>query len=388
MELHPTDANLLATTTDPSVGFDHIPTGTTPYHLHFRRLVHRLGLAAARSNDLRIYEAGPLAVGINAGRCLIADQAYDLAEQPSIALPSNTTTNLYLDDTGTLQATADPFPTDRGTHLRLASVTTDEQAITQLHDLRGESLYQTPSATLLGLTATPEEINRALTGISPSVDAAALDLLTGGSNQAADSLHQHLTTTQSVDGRASIVMANFSFDPTASVALEFSLPLLQMSPTYLELGPDQTHLQQTTPTATYPLVGSTHLAHNHPGPLTSSTTAALIGPVPIHANVVDIILSVATNTESVTSTDGITATVYANGQPLTSTHPSLNADDGPGFRCTDAGDGTPAQINTTHAAVNRGDLLTVDLTLTDTGPITQAPTNIAVLVVMRPTVPE
>ncbi|MEM6551157.1 MAG: hypothetical protein AAF750_03420 [Planctomycetota bacterium] len=388
MELYPTDANLLATTTDPSVGFDHIPTGTTPYHLHFRRLVHRLGLAAARSNDLRVYEAGPLAVGINAGRCLIADQAYDLAEQPSITLPSNTTTNLYIDTNGALQTTADPFPTDRGTHLRLATVITDEQAITQLQDLRGESLYQTPSATLLGLTATPSEINQALTGINPTVNADFLNILTGGPDQTADNLHQHLATSQTVDGRASITMANFSFDPAASVALQFNLPFLQAGPTFLELAPDHTYLQQTTANASYPLVGSTHLAHTHAGPLNASTTGSLIGPVPIHANVVNVVLSAATNTQSPTTTDGISATVYANGQPLTSTHPSLTAADGSGFRCTDAGDGTPALINTANAAVNRGDLLTVDLNLTDTGPVTQAPTDLAVLVVMRPTLPE
>ncbi|MEM1210661.1 MAG: hypothetical protein AAGI68_00025 [Planctomycetota bacterium] len=388
METYPTDANLLAQTTDPSVGFDHIPTGTTPYHLHFRRLVQRLGLAAARANDLRVYEDGPLSVGVYPGRCLIADQPHDIPAQSGIALTASVTTRLYLDSAATLQATTDSFPSDRSTHLRLAEVITDDQIITQITDLRGESLYQAPSPALLGLTATADEINQALSGIDPSVNAAFLNILTGGPSQTADSLHQHLTTTQSIDGRASIVMANLTGDPSATVSLQFSLPFLQPAPTLLELAPDHTHLQQNTPQATYPLVGSTHLHHTHPGPLTASSIGSLLGAVPISGTVVDVIVSIANNTQSTTTTDGIAATVYANGQALTSTPPSITAVDGSGFRCTDAGDGTPAQINATHANVNRGDLLTVDLTLTDTGPISQDPADVAVLVVLRPDTPE
>lgn len=42
------------------------------------------------------------------------------------------------------------------------------------------------------LTATPEEINQALDGINPTVDAAALNVVTGGESSNGDSEHTHL----------------------------------------------------------------------------------------------------------------------------------------------------------------------------------------------------
>src|SRR5690606_16584038 len=56
-----------------------------------------------------------------------------------------------------------------------------------------------PHGVTLGLTVTAERINGALAGTQETVDAAALNLLTGGGQSTADSEHRHLQILQDDD---------------------------------------------------------------------------------------------------------------------------------------------------------------------------------------------
>jgi hypothetical protein len=44
-EVYPSDSELLNLQSDSETGVEYIPTGTAPYYLHFRKLLHRLLLA-------------------------------------------------------------------------------------------------------------------------------------------------------------------------------------------------------------------------------------------------------------------------------------------------------------------------------------------------------
>jgi hypothetical protein len=134
----------------------------------------------------------------------------------------------------------------------------------------------------------------------------------------------------------------------------------------------------------YALVGTVQVQRVHEGELTDSQTAAPIGAVPMDGQVVDVIISAGQNIESDTSADGLTATVKNNGTAICTTDPTLTDAAGAGFRCTDQGDGTAAVLKSDGAEqVVRGDLLTVDLTRSVSGNVTQQFTDVAVLVVIR-----
>ena len=57
-EIYPSDAELNALLEDAETGVEYIPSGTTPYYVHFRKLLYRLLLATKRANDLRVYKEG------------------------------------------------------------------------------------------------------------------------------------------------------------------------------------------------------------------------------------------------------------------------------------------------------------------------------------------
>jgi hypothetical protein len=101
---------------------------------------------------------------------------------------------VWLDDAGAVQTSTAALPTDRTTFVPLASVTSEAGQIMEVVDLRGETFLAVPDTALIGLTATAAEINQALAGINPTVDAAALNVLTGGAGSAADNEHHHENT--------------------------------------------------------------------------------------------------------------------------------------------------------------------------------------------------
>ncbi|MEM9019325.1 MAG: hypothetical protein AAGC44_02080 [Planctomycetota bacterium] len=385
-ETYPADHDLLALAEDPATAVPYIPTGLSPYHLSFRRMLHRLLRVAERGNDLRVYPLGGRLVGVYGGRCFVGDQAREVAPVTSLELTSDATTHLYLDINGDIAASTAGLPADRATFIPLAEVTTDAEAVTQLTDLRGEALLQAQTAALAGITASAESINLALDGAAASVSASNLTALTAGAQSSADSLHRHVNTTQTVAGQATVGFSNLSSDPAAQVALALDLPNLLPDAVRLRIDPTTGTFQQNHQGVTYGLLGVADLGYRHHGDLTASLTDQLIGAVPVAGRVTDIVLSCGLNITSSDPTDGLTATAKVNGNVLTTTASALSSADGVGMVSTAQGDGTPATLKTdTTPDVVRGDVLTLDLDLTTSGTVSQWPRHVAVLVIVRAT---
>lgn len=321
-EIYPADAELLDLETDSATGVEYIPTGRNPYFLEFRRLVQRTLLATQRANDLRIYPDGPLSVGLRPGTCSIGGTTLDVPGVTGFALPDNSTTDLWLDAAGGLQS-GPALPTDPTARLPLARAVTAAGSIAALTDLRGGTFLQIPSLAGLNITVTVQQVNQALDGIASTVTAAALNTLTAGPTSDATPLHTHAPPPLAVQ-------------------------------------------------------------YAHAGPLIASQTSKLMGAAPFTGQVVAVFLSVGRNTESLTATDGVSATVKVNGNAVTTTAPRLAASDGANFRSTAQGHGTPAAIKTDGTQnVTQGDVLTVDLART-LGTQTVDATDVVVGVVIRP----
>lgn len=321
-EIYPSDSELLELETDTATGVQYIPTGRNPYFLEFRRLVQRTLLATQRANDLRVYADGPLSVGVRPGSCSIGGTTLDVPAVTGLAIPDNATTFIWINAAGTVQS-GPTVPGDPTTRLPLARIVTASGAMTALTDLRGETFLRVPSLAALNLAASAQEINRVLDGTNPSVTAAALNTLTAGPTSGADALHTH--------------------------------------------APSRLAVQYT-----------------NAGALLASQSARLMGAVPFTGSVVSIFLSIGRNTESLTATDGVSATVKVNGVALTTTSPRLVASDGANFRSTAQGHGTPAALKTDGTQnVTQGAVLTVDLTRT-IGTQTVDATDVVVCVVVRP----
>lgn len=383
-ETYPTDRELLALSQDDATGVEYIPTGQSPYVTAYRRMLYRLLRAAERANDLRVYEMGGRMVGVRGGRCFVGAQPRDIASPSPIELAADATTHLYVNESAAIIASTTGLPADRATFIPLAEVVTDAERVTVLTDLRGESFLQAQSAALAGITATTNAINQALDGITPDVTAANLSILTAGSLGTADTQHRHLFTGQDVDGPATVSFANLSNDAAATIGLNFSLPLVMPDVTRLQVDRDTGYLQQSHLGEAYHLLGGTALQWTHPGALASSPTSQLVGCAPVSGEIVAVILSARLNTQSSDNADGLSLNASVNGNPLTTAPATLTAADGSAFRSTDQGDGVAATIATDGTEdISRGDLITLDLTYTDNGTVSQQPTDLAVLVVIK-----
>ncbi|MEO1235560.1 MAG: hypothetical protein AAFX76_02100 [Planctomycetota bacterium] len=388
-EIHPQDAALLTATRDDATGVEYIPTGRSPYFLEYRRSLYRTLRAAERANDLRVYADGDLTFGVRPGRCYIGDAPVVFDGQSGVPLVPSATTSLWLDSSGAVQASTSGLPDDRGSFIPLAEITTLAQTIGTITDLRGEAFLQAPGPALLGLTATAEEINRALEGAASTVTDVALNQLTAGPFAAADSLHSHASFKQDVPGEAVFRVVNNSFDPSADLSVRFSIPELSLTDTVVSLGPAHRFLQQTRGDITHSFVGSIHLQTSAPGTLGGDRVDIPVGAVPIDGQVTAVVLSLAGNLQSSDSADGVTAVVRVNGAALTDTPARLTSADGPGFVCTDRGDGVAAILTDTGAEdVRRGDVVTLDLTRRALGTISAQARHATVLVVVRPDRPE
>jgi hypothetical protein len=138
-EVYPSDNDLLNLQSDSETGVEYIPTGTAPYYLHFRKLLHRLLLATCRANDLRVYDEGGLDVGVKAGKFWLGTELVSYGGSTGNTLADNKgSIYVYLDAQGTLvtnQYTS--FPSMATTpHVRLAVVTTSGGDIMSLLDCR------------------------------------------------------------------------------------------------------------------------------------------------------------------------------------------------------------------------------------------------------------
>lgn len=383
-ETYPDDTTLLALNQDDVTGVEYIPTGQSPYVTAYRRMLYRLLRATERANDLRVYPIGGRLVGIRAGRCFVGDQPHNVAEPSPIELAADTTSHLYVNVSGVIITSTTGLPADRATFIPLAEVVTDSSDVTSITDLRGEAMLQAQSAALAGINATADEINQALDGIDSNVTAANLSTLTDGSSSTADAMHRHLSTGQDVAGPAMVSNVNLSMDAAATVGFEFSLPLVMPGSTRLQLDRTTGFLQQTYQGESYHLLGSQAMQWTHDGALSSTITDELVGSIPVSGEIVEVILSTRLNTQSSDTADGLSLDASINGNTLTTTPASLTATDGSGFRSTDQGDGAAASIVTDGTEqVSRGDLLAIDLSYTANGTVSQQPTDIAVLVVIK-----
>ena len=383
-ETYPSDSTLLALDQDDATGVEYIPTGQSPYITAYRRMLYRLLRATERANDLRVYEMGGRTIGVRAGRCFVGDQPRTIAAPSPIELTADATTHVYVNESGTIVTSTTGLPADRATFIPLAEAITDSDNITSLTDLRGESFLQAQSAALAGITATSSEINQALAGIDASVTANNLSALTAGPTSTADSLHRHVSTVQDVDGPAGVTFANFSNDATAGISLVLSLPSVMPDITQLSVDRATGFLQQSYLGQTYHLVGASHLQWTHSGAFASSVTGQLVGAIPVSGEVVDVILSAGLNTQSSDTADGLSLSASINGNALTTSPATLTSADGSGFRSTSQGDGaTPTLATDGTEDVNRGDLVTIDLTYSANGTVSQQPTDLAVLIVVK-----
>lgn len=387
-ERYPNDLELLTKSVDEMTGVEYIPTGASPYVLAFRRLVDRLLRTCERANDLRVYAESGLQFGVRSGRCRINNQPIIFEGIDSQALSTNTTSHIWIDTAGDIQIGTD-FPADPTSYIALASLTTDDTTIIDLQDRRGESFLQVPTTATLGLTAAIGEINQALDGISPTVSALSLNLLTQGPTTSADLFHRHVQCAQDVPGLANYALINHTSDPGGNYALVFFLPALESQATYLELNKDNYFLQQRHGNQSYNMLGALSVQQTLRGNVTSSINDQLLGAVPVAGTISALVISASNNMVSDDNSDGIAVSLKVNGQIVTTTAAKLTAADGSGFVCTDQGDGTQAVLDATGLAeVQRGDVLHFDLTYTTNGTVTMPPSDVVITAIIRAAQPE
>ncbi len=138
-EVYLSDNALLNIESDSETGVEYIPTGTSPYYLHFRKLLYRLLLATRRANDLRVYDEGGLDIGVKAGKFWLGTElvSYNGSTGNTLA-DDKTNIYVYLDSSGTIVTDEyNGFP-DMATapHIRLAVVTTSDGDIDSIIDSR------------------------------------------------------------------------------------------------------------------------------------------------------------------------------------------------------------------------------------------------------------
>lgn len=138
-EVYPSDSELLNIQSDAETGVEYIPTGTAPYYLQFRKLLHRLLLACRRANDLRVYDEGGLDVGVKPGKFWLGTQLITYAGSSGNALADDKENiYIYLDSSGALVTDEySAFPSMAATpHIRLAQVSTSGGDIDSITDCR------------------------------------------------------------------------------------------------------------------------------------------------------------------------------------------------------------------------------------------------------------
>jgi hypothetical protein len=138
-EVYPSDSELLNLQSDGETGVEYIPTGTAPYYLHFRRLLHRLLLATRRANDLRVYDEGGLDIGVKPGQFWLGTDLITFAGSTGNMLADNQAgIYVYLDAQGNLITDEYvAFPSMATTpHVRLAVVSTSGGDIVSITDCR------------------------------------------------------------------------------------------------------------------------------------------------------------------------------------------------------------------------------------------------------------
>jgi len=138
-EVYPSDNELLNLQTDSETGVEYIPTGTSPYYLHFRKLLYRLLLSTRRANDLRVYDEGGLDIGVKGGKFWLGTELVDYEGSSGNTLADDKAAiYVYLNSAGNLVSNEySSFPNMSTTpHVRLAIVSTSGGDIDSITDCR------------------------------------------------------------------------------------------------------------------------------------------------------------------------------------------------------------------------------------------------------------
>jgi hypothetical protein len=146
-EAYPSDNTLLNIQSDNETGVEYIPTGTSPYYLHFRKLLHRLILATKRANDLRVYDEGGLDIGVKAGKFWLETELISYPGSSGNTLADDKPSiYIYLNSAGNLVANEyNGFPDIAAMpHIRLAIVSTSAGDIDSIADYRGSHNFVMP----------------------------------------------------------------------------------------------------------------------------------------------------------------------------------------------------------------------------------------------------
>jgi hypothetical protein len=150
VEAYPSDNELLNIQSDSTTGIDYIPTGQAPYYLHFRKMLYRIILAFRRANELRVFDAGGLDIGVKAGAFWCGTEFITYEGSADITLADDKENiYIYLNADGQL-VTSDyaGFPDMATTpNIRLAIVTTEAGDITSIADCRGGHNFVVPYAS-------------------------------------------------------------------------------------------------------------------------------------------------------------------------------------------------------------------------------------------------
>ena len=149
-ENYPLDATLLALTTDTDTGIEYVAQATSNYFLNWQKMMSRAILAFTRANDLRVYDAGGLNIGVRAGKFWDGTTLRTYAGTSSTACAaSKAAIYVYINSAGTLvvnEYTA--WPDASSLHMRLAVVVTDGSDITSITDARDHHMWYTPGMGL------------------------------------------------------------------------------------------------------------------------------------------------------------------------------------------------------------------------------------------------
>jgi hypothetical protein len=158
-EVYPTDSELMDMISEAETGVEFIPTGTAPYFIHFRKLLHRLLLATKRANDLRVYDEGGLTFGVKPGKFWYDKTLHDFAGVSGVDLASNQASIfIYMDWRGDLVTDEYvSFPDmEAEVHIRLAIISTSGDDITSITDCRDHHSISTP--TLNGIPSQNSKV--------------------------------------------------------------------------------------------------------------------------------------------------------------------------------------------------------------------------------------
>jgi hypothetical protein len=149
-ETYPSDNELLNIQSDSVTGVEYIPTGQSPYYLQFRKMLYRLILAFSRANDLRVYDAGSLDIGVKQGDFWRGAQLVGYEGATGVTLADNKENiYVYLDADGQLVTSEyNGFPDmSQVPHIRLAIVKTENGDIVSITDCRGGHSFVIPYAS-------------------------------------------------------------------------------------------------------------------------------------------------------------------------------------------------------------------------------------------------